>query len=125
MRRSGSFSGLVYHEWLDDKNKIKTLATLTYFDRKGRAWTVPKGTVVDRRSEIPRCLRRWVADPFCAKMRRSTVVHSHFSKTRVFPSAAVHRMYFEAMKTDGVPRRQRIAVYWWLILFGPKWGRGT
>lgn len=124
MKKGGYFEGLAYHEWTIEKREFRLLRDLVFIDTSGARWCVPKGAVIGR-TKFPRCFRRWLADPFCAKMRRATAVHFYFSECRIASSAAVNRMFRQAMKADGVPWRQRVAVYWWLRSFGAQWEGGT
>lgn len=121
MKKTGTFEGLAYHEWVVEGRRFRLLRDLVYTDSSGRRWFVPKGQVINRK-KIPRCIRRWVADPFCAKMRRATAVMSYHATIRRFTSADVYRMFGEAMRTDGVPWRQRVLTIWGLRVFGGRWG---
>lgn len=121
MTPSGYFEGLVYHDWITEGRRFRLLKDLTFTDSSGKAWKVPRGFIVTR-DNVPPFIQRWIADPFCARMRRATAVHAFFCHARSVPSAQVHRMFAEAMKADGVPWRQRFFVYWGLILFGDTWG---
>lgn len=93
------------------------LKDLTYIDRSGKEWTAPRGFIVHK-NFFPGILQRWVADPFCFKMRRATAVHCFFRMSHPEIGDDVDRMFIEAMQTDGVPYRQRLAIRFGLSIFG-------
>lgn len=120
MIKPGHFEGIAYHDWIERGRRFRLVESMTFVDQRGFRWHVPRWFEVDR-SHVPGFLQRWVADPFCRKMRRATAVHCFYSWHRSFHSSRVHRMYAEAMVTDGVPMRQWVPVYWGLVLFGEQW----
>lgn len=118
------FEGEVRTEWLHHEGadrKMKLLEEFAFVDDNGVRWVAPVGSVVDGAS-IPEIL--WNAatgTPFVGDYRRATVLHDVACQERTRTSADVHRMFFDAMITDGVAYLRATKMYTAVRLFGPHW----
>jgi hypothetical protein len=116
---SGAFCGRVEVAWLaDDPRQMKLLAPVTFRDWQGYSWRAYSGAIVNGAS-VPRFFwRLW--PPCVGRYRRATVLHDVACEDRTRPSPDVHRMFYEAMRTDGT----NLVTAWlmWLAVrvFGPR-----
>ncbi len=120
---AGRFEGEVQTEWLKHggtDRQMELLADFKYVDDSGSTWVAPKGHVVDGAS-IPEMLWTMAGAPFVGDYRRATVLHDVYCDTKSKPHKAVHRMFYEAMLTDGVNGFKAGKMYTAVRLFGPKW----
>lgn len=115
------FEGRVVAVW-DTKTSrhMVLLEPFSYQDSNGGVWIAPIGSVIDGAS-IPRILWTAISSPFCGKYRRASVIHDVFCKNKVLPHDLVHKMFLEAMLTDGVKPIKAKLMYLAVVTFGPKW----
>jgi hypothetical protein len=92
-----------------------------YLDPQGTMWIVPKGERTDGAS-IPKPLWSFFGGPWDGKYRRAAVIHDYFFETKRYESAAVHRVFYEAMLTDGVDPLKAKLMYWAVLRFNDQWG---
>lgn len=106
----------------DEKDGVNfsLLADFRYLDPKDTTWLVPNGQKVNGAS-IPRPLWSIVGSPWTGKYRRAAVVHDYFFWRRKFASADIHRVFYDAMITDGVSVIQAKLMYWAVVRFNPRW----
>lgn len=118
------FEGEVRVEWLrhgGEDRMMKLLEEFVFVDDRGVRWVAPAGSIIDGAS-IPEML--WSATngtPYVGDYRRATVLHDVACVERTRPSADVHRMFYDAMVTDGVGIARAIKMYTAVRLFGPHW----
>ena len=119
----GTFSGPIVAKWLqhegDDRDMI-IMQDVTFSDGCGTKWTVPEGAKVNGAS-IPRVLWSPFGSPFVGDYRRASVIHDHFCRTKEEPSQSVHRMFYNAARTDGVSRFTANSLYAAVRALGPRW----
>ena len=93
--------------------------SFSYVDPLGVRWKVPKGTKTDGAS-VPRWA--WsVFPPFAGKHLKAAVVHDYYCQVKNKPWAAVHRVFYDALKTAGVDWLSAKTMYAAVYRFGPKW----
>ncbi len=81
---------------------------------------MPAGAKTDGAS-IPRIL--WVTyPPFTGKYRLAAVVHDHYCQQRSRRWKDTHKVFYEAMRTSGVPEKTAKVMYGAVYGFGPRWG---
>ena len=117
----GRFQGRVLAEW--DKSsgrKMILVEPFSYIDNTGRRWPVPKGAVVDGAS-IPRPFWSVVGGPFEGRYRGASVIHDFYCVARNRKHQDVHRVFHEAMLTDGVSEKRAWLMYQAVDNFGPRW----
>lgn len=114
------FSGSVKTEWLDDGRNMRLLETLTFTDSAGKVWTAPAGSVINGAS-IPGIFWQTIGSPYIGLYRRASVIHDVYCGSRTEPHQAVHRVFNEMMKYDGVTDVTRIRMFKAVWYFGPKW----
>lgn len=119
----GMFSGPIVTKWLqhegDDRDMI-IMQEITFWDGCGKKWTVPKGAKVNGAS-IPKVLWTPFGSPFVGDYRRASVIHDHFCRTKEEPSQSVHRMFYNAVRADGISLDTARSMYAAVRLFGPHW----
>src|SRR5262245_20608915 len=117
------FIGTVHTEWLRHEHadrRMELLADFAFVDTENYEWRAETGDVIDGAS-IPPFLWSVVGSPFIGDYRRASVVHDVACQRRTRPSRDVHRMFYEAMITDGVDEDTAKKFYTAVRLFGPKW----
>lgn len=115
------FDNTVKVEWLEDSpRKMQLLEPLCFVDANGKPWLANKGDVIDGAS-IPKFFWRFIGSPFVGNYRRPSVVHDVYCVSREMPHKTVHKMFYEAMLTEGVPKIKAKAMYYAVRLGGPRW----
>ena len=120
------FIGEVRTRWMKHggaDRRMELLEDFVFQDDGGVLWTAPAGGVVDGAS-IPRFLWTTQGSPFVGDYRRASVIHDVYCVSRDRPHKAVHRMFYDAMICDGVPRGRATKMYTAVRLFGPRWTVG-
>lgn len=115
----GQFSGNVVLEFIADGH-ARLRGDLRYRDPGGRLWAAPAGIIVDGAS-IPRILWTAIGSPFTGNYLRASVIHDFYCDTKTRPWQEVHRVFFDAMISGGVPRLQANIMYFAVRAFGPRW----
>jgi len=114
------FSNTVKTEWLDgNKREMRLLEEVFFDDGKGGIWTAESGDIIDGAS-IPKFLWHIVGSPFVGKYRRASVLHDVYCKNKKVNSAAVHRMFCDAMCCDDVTETKAKLMYNAVRWFGPR-----
>lgn len=117
------FEGEVRTEWLlhdDEDRRMQLLGDFRFVDDDGKVWLAPQDHVIDGAS-IPEFLWTLEGSPFVGDYRRATVLHDVYCDTKSEPHRAVHRMFYEAMRADGVGAFKASKMYTAVRLFGPSW----
>ncbi len=117
------FIGEVQVEWLHHvgaDRRMRLLTDFVFVDDNAIRWQAPTGSVIDGAS-IPEAFWRTVGTPFVGDYRRATVLHDVACQQQSRPHTDVHRMFYDAMITDGVPTTLAQQMYTAVRLFGPKW----
>jgi hypothetical protein len=113
------FVGEVFAKWLEDSRKMQLLKKLIFIDNKGVEWLAPKKSIVDGAS-IPRFLWVFVGSPYSGKYRRASVIHDVYYTNKSVPRKQVDKMFYEAMRVDGVDYFKAKYMY-----FGVRVGGGS
>lgn len=127
MTRFGTFEGDVVAQWLThsgDDRDMKLLKDFAFNAPDGKRWIAPKGSVVNGAS-IPSVLWSTVGPPFVGDYRRATVIHDVASDERTEPHEQVHRVFYYAMRADGVSWLKANTMYQAVKRFGPTWNVDT
>lgn len=117
------FIGEVRTEWLrheNDDRRMKLLEDFAFVDSENYEWRAPAGDSIDGAS-IPPFLWSIVGSPFVGDYRRATVLHDVACKRKLRTSRDAHRMFYEAMRVDGVDEDSAQKFYTAVRLFGPDW----
>lgn len=85
---------------VNDQKKL--MAMFGYRDSDGKHWRVPAGYVTDGAS-IPRLLWSVVGSPYDADHLRAAIVHDYFCDIHRRTWRETHRVFYEALLTNGVP----------------------
>lgn len=120
----GRFQGEVITKWLkhqgDDRN-MQLLDDFAFIDPDGFKWEAPKDSKINGAS-IPPVLWSLIGGPFVGDYRRASVIHDVACDNRAQPHEAVHRMFYYAMRADGMGWVKANVMYQAVKHFGPIWG---
>ena len=115
------FIGDVDVRWLaNEPRKMKLLEAFQFVDKKGVKWSAPIGSIIDGAS-IPKLFWRLIGSPFVGKYRRASVIHDVYCVTKERPHSQVHKMFYDAMRVDGVSYLKAKTMYLAVKWGGPKW----
>lgn len=121
---NGTFFGDVITKWLahpGEDRKMELQEQFGFTDSNGVDWIAEPGDVVDGASIPELVWNRIVGTPFVGDYRRASVVHDVAVKKKMRNSREAHRMFYEAMRADGVPEDRALIMYTAVRLFGPRW----
>lgn len=123
---AGSFSGSFDFHWSNEpsnKHRIMVLLSpVSFKDGAGKVWQVPKGAKIDGAS-IPPALWSFAGSPFTGNYRRASVIHDFFCDTKTEFASGIHKMFKEAMATDGISGLELASKYAAVKLFGTGCGK--
>ena len=91
-----------------------------YRDPKGTIWIVPSEATVNGAS-IPRLLWSTIGSPWTGLYRRASVIHDYFYNRPMYGSNKIHRVFYDAMITDGVDKTLASIMYYAVVRFNPRW----
>jgi len=115
------FIGDVVTQWLKGaKRLMKLQQKFIFVDENGFQWIAPQGSIIDGAS-IPRIAWFFIGSPFVGNYRRASVVHDVYCVTKSKPHKEVHKMFYQAMRCDGVNYFKAKAMYFAVKLGGPTW----
>ncbi|MDO6488248.1 DUF1353 domain-containing protein [Colwellia sp. 6_MG-2023] len=115
------FIGQVDTHWLENEPKrMRLSADFSFVDVNNVKWTAPAGCVIDGAS-IPRFFWYLIGSPFNGHYRRASVIHDVYCLTQTRPHKQVHRMFYDAIRADGVGKVKAKAMYLALKIGGPRW----
>lgn len=116
----GRYTGEAVLTMLPDGRNMQLKKAFGYIDQRGTKWNVPAGAKTDGAS-IPRVL--WVTyPPFTGKYRLAAVIHDYYCQQRSRGWRDTHKVFYEAMRTSGVPEQTAKVMYGAVYGFGPRWG---
>lgn len=114
-----TFYGDVKTYW-GPRRKMILLDDVFFIDSLGILWRAQTGSEIDGAS-IPRFFWRFIGSPFVGLYRRASVIHDVACVERNRPHQEVHRMFYDAMIADNVPKIKARIMYMAVRVFGPKW----
>ena len=117
---TAKFIGDVRVNWLNDSREMQLLTTVLFQDKKGKHWVAPRGAIVDGAS-IPRFFWSFIGSPFSGKYRNASVIHDVYCVTKSEPRKAVNKMFYEAMRVEGVGRIKAKLMYYAVKVGAPRW----
>lgn len=117
---AGRFLGDPVAKWLGDGRDMELEQDFVFIDSSSRSWVAAKGTVVNGAS-IPKFLWSIIGGPFEGKYRNASIIHDAECVKKNFPSAEVHRMFYDACLAGGVGVNEAKRLYWAVANFGPQW----
>ena len=119
----GFVGDLIVHVNRDGRT-MTLVQPFAFVDQRCINWIVPTGAVVDGAS-IPQAAWSLVGGPFEGKYREASVIHDWYCALRVQPWQAVHLMFYEAMRANGVEQDAANRMYQAVRRFGPQWDQIT
>lgn len=116
----GYFTGPVQVKWISDDPRLMIVINMdvVYVDRCGFRWIADIGRVINGAS-VPWFFRR-VFPAYVGLYRRATVIHDVACRRQDRSSKDVHRMFYEAMRCDGVGAVQAWIMWAAVRVFGPR-----
>ena len=121
IRRKARFVGDAITKWLKgEARKVELTKEFSFIDENGFKWVAPKGSIVDG-SSIPRAFWRVIGSPFVGLHRRASIIHDVYCVTKSEPYEKVHRMYYDAIRCDGLSKFKAKLMYRAIKIGGPKW----
>jgi len=105
---------------LRDDGSVETLDEVSFYDKKGKEWSVPPGYISDGAS-IPRAVWSIVGHPLTGEYIKASVLHDYYVDSRTEPAKETHRMFHEAMLADGVTKTKASLLYFAVSSYGPQW----
>jgi hypothetical protein len=125
MKGLGHFEGEVVARWLTDPagdhRNMELVQPFAYVDPRGKRWEAPAGRIING-ATIPRLLWITIGSPYVGNYRRASVVHDAACEDQVESSKAVHRMFYDAIRCDGVGSVEALVIYFAVKTWGPWWG---
>jgi Protein of unknown function (DUF1353) len=126
MDKYGTFGNEeVIAKWLKNKGKkdrdMEMDQNFTYIDPFGKKWTALKGDKINGASIPSWAWGKTLGSPFVGDFRRASVVHDVACDRRQAPYKEVHKMFYYAMRCDGVKKRKASIMYIAVLAGGPKW----
>ncbi|WP_051441033.1 hypothetical protein M728_005770 (plasmid) [Ensifer sp. WSM1721] len=103
-----------------DDRKFELAEDLEYIDPKGVHWYARSGLIFDGAS-IPRALWAVVGSPYTGTYRRAAVMHDFYCTHLYRLWQDVHRMFYDAMISDGTNPFRAKLMYYAVYRFGPRW----
>jgi hypothetical protein len=120
-KETNVFYGAVVTEWIaGEKRRMKLIKEFSFVDGSGKKWTAPANSIIDGAS-TPRFFWRVIGSPFIGLFRRASVIHDVYCVTKSEPYKKVHKMFYNAMRADGVSKGKAKTMYWAVKFGGPKW----
>ncbi len=117
---SGRYVGELLLKPLSDGRLMQLQNSFGYVDPAGARWPVPAQAVVDGAS-IPRVLWPVVGGPWEGSYRQASVVHDWYCAVRTRPWKHTHKMFYDAMRTSGVPPMRAKIMFLAVFYAGPSW----
>jgi hypothetical protein len=114
------FEGELVLKVLPDGRLMELIQPFGYVDSSGIRWPIPKGTKVDGAS-IPSVLWSLIGAPYTGKYREASVIHDYYCQARNRHWKAVHRVFLDGMKANGVDELKAQIMYIAVYRFGPRW----
>lgn len=96
------------------KNKLR------FTDSAKVDWEAKAGLVTDGAS-IPTFFQPFVGQPFEDSFIKAAVIHDHYCDRHVRPWRQTHRVFYEGLLDQGVPKAKAKVMYFAVYLGGPKW----
>jgi hypothetical protein len=118
-----AFINTIKVEWdAKDPRAMILLEDVRFIDGHGKTWIATKDSRIDGAS-IPKLLWSLVGSPFIGMYRRASVIHDVYCVSRTEPWEKVHKMFYDAMITDGVLESKAKIIYKSIMEHGPKWDK--
>jgi len=115
------FIGRVITQWLSlESRKMLLTEAFSFVDAHGVIWTAPAGSIIDGAS-IPRVFWLFIGSPFYGHYRRVSVIHDVYCATKSRPHKQVYRMFYDAIRADGVSKIKAKTMYMALKIGAPRW----
>lgn len=128
MSSFGHYKGDLVTKWLHNAaidagvdRSMELMADFAFVDGAGKHWRAKKGRIVNG-ANIPSALWSSLGSPLAGNYRRAVVLHDIACQDQIEPPEDVHRMFFHAMRCDGVGLLKAAYIYEAVRFFGPTWG---
>ena len=114
----------VIAKWLKHSGKdrkMELVRDFTYIDPKGISWTAEIGDKINGASIPSWAWGKKIGTPYVGDFRRASVIHDVECDKKRKPHKDVHKMFYYAMRCDGVSKKKALLMYRLVAMFGPKW----
>lgn len=118
-----AFEGRVVLEPVGDDPFVPTFRLgerLVFRQGNGTEWISPPGAILDGRS-VPSLFVKVIGHPFEGTFRKSAVSYDYAVKVKERTWEAAQRMFFEALRTEGVAEPEARVMYLLLSGSGTRW----
>ena len=103
-----------------DPKSMLVAKEFSFEDSKGVLWTAHVGDVTNGAS-IPRQFKIIIGGSYQTPYLRASVMHDVYTGSMARPWKDTDRMFYQAMRTDGVSRPKALSMYFAVYFFGPHW----
>ena len=110
---------LILHNPSDVK-KMTVGKDFSFEDSRGILWTVHKGDVTDGAS-IPNQLKLFIGGSYQTPYLKAAILHDVYCQNKTHSWQDTDRMFYEAMRTNGVGRTKATLMWLAVYTFGPHW----
>ena len=117
---SNRFSGILQVSINKDGYGAVILNELQYTDKRGRTWTVPKGTVFDG-AAIPRMVWSLVGGPLESDYKLPAIFLDYYANTRAASVEDTYNMFCDALTDAGVSAAKTALLCNAVRTLGPRW----
>jgi Protein of unknown function (DUF1353) len=91
-----------------------------FVDPDGVAWEARAGLKTDGAS-IPEWALPIIGGRYSSEYIKAAVLHDHYCDRRVRTWEDTHRMFYHALRAQGVPELKALTMYYAVYNYGPKW----
>lgn len=119
---NADFSGeLVFEpDGCEKSRECYTKFPLHYVDSNGIGWEAKAGLKTDG-ATIPFWAQPFIGKPYDNSYIKAAVVHDHYCDKHVRPWRQTHRVFYDMLRSLGVPRIKSKVMYYAVYVGGPKW----
>jgi hypothetical protein len=93
---------------------------LSFTDSHSNVWKTKDSLKTDGAS-IPKIFQGIVGKPFDTSYIKAAIIHDHYCDRHVRPWRQTHRVFYEALISQKLPKTKAKLMYYAVFLGGPKW----
>lgn len=117
---AGEFVGKLVIEFQESGARLVLREDFGFLDNMGKKWTARSGMITDGAS-IPKAFWAFIGSPLDPPYVSAAIIHDQYCYLRTENPKDVHRMFYEAMLTAGVPTLKAKLMYAAVYAAGPWW----
>jgi len=104
----------------EETRKCTIKNSLRYTAPNNLVWEAKEGLVTDGAS-IPSWAQRFIGKPYDKSYIKAAVIHDHYCKRHVRTWRSTHRVFYQMLRSSGVPVVKSKIMYYAVYIGGPKW----